>query len=184
MKKNYRIKICVDRYNHVAYVVPIKVPRVILSTYFSEVSNLPKHKTTIYKLEKGPTDKAIGSEVVAGIRELLGKDQLGDLVSVEVYVDDITARFPNRSDIFKAGKIIGHFKSQDWAVSDRLYSDFEYFTRPGKLFASYNYEVHDKVVSSESPLLGMRPIWMEEVMSVLIEWWYGKEEEDKGISDI
>lgn len=30
MKKNYKIKICVDCYNHVAYVVPIKVPRVIL----------------------------------------------------------------------------------------------------------------------------------------------------------
>ena len=34
MKENYKIKVCVDRYNHVAYVVPIKVPRVILSTYF------------------------------------------------------------------------------------------------------------------------------------------------------
>lgn len=183
MKKNYKIKICVDCYNHVAYVVPIKVPRVILSTYFSESSNLPKHKTTIYNLDRGPTDKAIGNEVMAGVRELLSKDRLNDLVDVEVYVDDVIARFHDRTDIFKTGKIVERLKSQDWMVSNRLYSNFEYFTRPGKLFGNYKYEIHEKIVSSESPLLGVRPIWTEEVLSILIEWWYGKEK-DKGISDI
>lgn len=184
MKKNYKIKICVDCYNHVAYVVPIKVPRVVLSTYFSEVSNLPKHKTIIYRLDRGPTDKAIGNEVMAGVRELLSKDQLGDLVSVEVYVDDVIARFLDRTDIFKAGKIVERLRSQDWMVSERMYSDFAYFTRPGKLFGNYKYEIHDKIISAEPPLLGERYIWMEEVMSMLIEWWYGEEKEDKGISDI
>ena len=183
MKKNYKIKICIDCYNHAAYVVPIKVPRVILSTYFLESSNLPKHKTTIYKLDRGPTNKAIGNEVMAGVRELLSKDQLNDLVDVEIYVDDVIARFPNRSDIFKTGKIVERLKSQDWVVNNRVYSDFEYFTRPGKLLGNYRYEIYSKIVSSEPPLLGERYIWMEEVMSILIEWWYGKEE-DKGISDI
>lgn len=51
-------------------------------------------------------------------------------------------------------------------------------------FGNYKYEIHDKIISAEPPLLGERYIWMEEVMSMLIEWWYGKEKEDKGISDI
>ena len=183
MKKNYRIKVGLDRYNHVAYLVQIKVPRAVLSTYFKEHRNRPRHKTTIYNLDRGPTDKAIGNEVMAGVRELLSKDQLNDLVDVEVYVDDVIARFHDRTDIFKTGKIVERLKSQDWMVSNRLYSNFEYFTRPGKLFSHYEYEFHNKIVSSESPLLGERYVWMESVMSMLIEWWYGKEE-DKGDSGI
>ena len=179
MKENYKIKVCVDRYNHVAYVVPIKVPRVILSTYFLESSNLPRNKTSTYELDQGPTDKAVGDETVRGIRKLLDEDQLNDLVDVEIYVDDVIARFPNRSDIFKTGKIVERLKSQDWAVNNRVYSDFEYFTRPGKLLGNYRYEIYNKIVSSEPPLLGERQVWMEKVMSMLIEWWYGKKRRQK-----
>lgn len=116
-----------------------------------------------------------------GIRKLLDEDQLNDLVDVEIYVDDVIARFPNRSDIFKTGKIVGSLKSSDWIVSSRLYLDFEYFTMPGKLLGDYKYEVRDMVVSTEAPLLGERQVWMEKVMSMLIEWWYGKKKEDKSI---
>lgn len=184
MKKNYRIKVGLDRYNHVVYLVPIKVPRAVLDTYFSEHKNLPRHKTSTYELNQGPTNKAVGDKTVSGIKELLNKDQLNDLVEVEVevYVDDVVACSPDRSDAFKSGKIVERLKSSDWIVRNRLYLDFEYFTRPGKLLGDYKYEFHNKVLSAEPPLLGERLIWMERVMSMLIEWWYGKEE-DKGISD-
>ena len=180
MKENYKIKVCVDRYNHVVYLIPIKVPRSVLSTYFKEYSNLPRHKTSTYELDQGPTGKAVGDETVRGIRELLDKDQLNDLVGVEVYVDDVGTRSPGRSDAFESEKIVGSLKSSDWIVSSRLYLDFEYFTMPGKLLGDYKYEVRDLVVSTEAPLLGERLVWMEKAMSELIEWWYGKKE-DKSI---
>ena len=181
MKKNYKIKVCVDRYNHVVYLIPIKVPRVILSTYFKEYSNLPRHKTSpTYIIDGSPTNEAVGDETVRGIRELLDKDQLNDLVGVEVYVDNVGTCSPGRSDAFESEKIVGSLKSSDWIVSSRLYLDFEYFTMPGKLLGDYKYEVRDMVVSTEAPLLGERLVWMEKVMSILIEWWCGKEE-DKNI---
>lgn len=62
MKENYKIKVCVDRYNHVVYLIPIKVPRSVLSTYFKEYSNLPRHKTSTYELDQGPTGKAVGDQ--------------------------------------------------------------------------------------------------------------------------
>lgn len=183
MKKNYRIKVGLDRYNHVAYLIPIKVPRAVLSTYFKEHSDLPRHKTSTYEIDWGPTNKAVGDETVRGIRELLDRDQLNDLVGVEVYVDDVGTCSPGRPDAFKSGKIVERLRSQDWIVKNRLYLDFEYFTRPGKLLGDYKYELHNKIVSAEPPLLGERKVWMEKVMSMLIEWWYGKEE-NKGDSGI
>ena len=92
MKENYKIKVCVDRYNHVVYLIPIKLPRSVLSTYFKEYSNLPRHKTSTYELDQGPTGKAVGDETVRGIRELLDKDQLNDLVGVEFYIAYIFPR--------------------------------------------------------------------------------------------
>lgn len=122
----------------------------------------------------------MGDKVVSGIRKLLNEEQLNDLVEVDVFVDNVVACSPDRSDNLKTEKIVGRLKSSDWIVSSRLWSDFKYYTMPGKLLGDYKYEVRDMVVNTEAPLLGERLVWMEKVMSILIEWWYGKKE-DKSI---
>lgn len=176
MKRDYKIKVCVDCNDHVVCLVPIKVSKEVLSTSFLGRRDLPRHDATIYIIDKGPTNKVVGDEVIRSVRKLLKDNTSNDLVSVEVYVDDVTASFPNRSEILKTKNIVENLKNKDWKVCDLLWSDFEYFTMLGKLLGNYKYETCEMIVSTESPLLGERQVWMEKVMSMLIEWWYDKEE--------
>lgn len=177
MKRDYKIKVYVDCNDHVVCLIPIKVPKEVLSASFIEHRDLPRHDAIIYYIiDKGPTNKVVGDEMIRSVRELLKDSTSNDLVSVEVYVDDVTARFPNRSEILKTKNIVENLKNKDWKVCDWLWSDFEYFTMPGKLLGNYKYETSEMIVSTEPPLLGERSVWMEKVMSILIEWWYDKEE--------